>query len=137
MKQVIFFKDKLVVEIPDYYEYTTKQMYPVVLYDPEDTSFIIKFLVIDSKEDSEQESFYNDKKLEKCFKTVSEEKYYYIRNHVIEIDNNKLFVISFEIIFKNYYINIRVHSLEELETESKNNLIKLIDEMILTINENI
>jgi len=137
MKKVVFFKDKLVVEISDYYEYSIEHNYSLILYYPKNKSFTIKFIVVDSKEDSNQESFYNNKKLEKSFKTFSKEKYYFIKDHIFEIDNKKLFVASFEIIFRYYYINIRVNTLEELEMESKNNLIKHIDDMILTIDENI
>ena len=137
MKKVVFYKDKLVVEIPDYYEYSIEQNYSLILFYSKNRSFTIKFIVVDSKENSNQESFYDNKKLEKRFKTFSEEKYYSINNHVFEIDNKKLFVVSFEIIYKYYYINIRVNTLEELEMESKNNLIKHIDDMILTIEENI
>jgi hypothetical protein len=134
MKQITFFKDKLVVEIPDYYEYSFEHNYSLVLYQ-KDQSYNIKIIVIDSNENGEQKIFYNNIKSKECFKKFSEEKYYSINNHVFQIENKKLFVTSFEIIFKNYYINIRVNTLAELKIESRNNLIKYIDKMILTINE--
>jgi hypothetical protein len=136
MKQIIFFKNKLVVEVPSYYEHSFESYYSLVLYYPKNKSFNIKFIVVDSNESSEQLVFYNNKKTENYFKKATEEKNYTVKNHKFEIDNKKLFITSFEIIFKNYYINIRVNTLEELEAESKNNMIKHIDEIILTINEN-
>jgi hypothetical protein len=126
-----------VVEIPDYYEYSFEYNYSLVLHCPNSKSFNIKFIVIDSNIDREQKVFFNGIENKDYYKRISEEKYYNVNNHVFEIDNGKLFVTSFEIIFKYYYINIRVNTLEKLEIESNNDLIRHIDEMILTIDENI
>jgi hypothetical protein len=68
MKQIIFFKDKLVVEIPNYYEYSFESGYSLALYYPKNKSFNIKFIVVDSNENSEQLVFYNNKKTEKYLK---------------------------------------------------------------------
>jgi len=136
MKKISFFKDKLVVEVPDYYEYTSNEYYTLVLYHLKNKSYLIKFIVIDSSENTKYKNIYENIKSKNYHKKYSEEKYYGVYNHKFDIENSKLFVTSFEIIFKNYYINIRVNLSEELDENNNRNLIEYIDKIICTISEN-
>ena len=136
MKKISFFKDKLVVEVPDYYEYTSNEYYTLVLYHLKNEAYLIKFLVIDSNENTKHKEFYEKIKSKGYFKKYSEEKYYGVYNNKFEIEKSKLFVTSFEIIFKNYFINIRVNLSEELDENSNRDLIEYIDKIIYAISEN-
>ena len=136
MKCVPFFNDLLIVEIPEYYEYTSNEYYTLVLHNSKNKSYTIKFIVIDSNENEKHKEFYENIKSKKCSKYFTEEKYYGVYNHKFEIEDSILFVTSFEIIFKNYYINIRVNLLEELDENDNKNLIDYIDKIIYSIDQN-
>jgi hypothetical protein len=137
MKRITFFDDKLVVEVPDYYEYTTNEYYTLVLYQSKYKAYTIKFIVIDSNENNQNKIFYENIISKGYIKKYSDDKYYNVYNHELNVENDELFITSFEIIFKNYYINIRVNLLEELDKDDNKKLIKYIDNIISTININI
>ena len=137
MKSITFFFDKLVVEVPDYYEYATNEYYTLVLFQSKNKTYTINFLVIDSNENNQHKTFYENIVSKGYIKKYSDEKYYNVYNHKLDVENKKLFITSFEIIFKNYYINIRVNLLEELDEGENKKLIKYIDKIISTININV
>ena len=137
MKEIKFFNKKLLVEVPDYYEYSLEDYGSLVLFHPENRTFTIKFIVIDSNGGKKEKEIYDNKNKNNFKIKLSENKYYNINNYEFKIEEKILFVTSFEIIFKNYYINIRINTLEKIQEKSYDNLLEYINEIILTIKENI
>ena len=137
MKEIMFFKDKLIIDVPDYYSYTSNEYYTLVLYTTEGKKYAIKFIVIDSNENDKHKELYNEiVKRKNVYKAYSDEKYFSVFNHSFDLENGKLYITSFEIIFKNYYINIRWNELEEMDVENKIGFIEYIEKLISTIKEN-
>jgi hypothetical protein len=106
------------------------------LFNNDNNLFTIKILITDKHEGIEQNKLFEDIIEKGVQNKVSEEKYYNIYEHSFETDTGTLFVVSFEIIFKHYYINIRVNTLEKQENEQLEGLKMFIHNIILTIIEN-
>ena len=137
MKEIVFFKNKLIITVPDYYSYTSNEYYTLVLYTTEGKKYAIKFIVIDRNENEKHNKLYKEIVNRKnVYKAYSDEKYFSVFNHSFDSENGKLNVTSFEIIFKNYYINIRWNDLEEMDSKNKKGFIEYIEKIINTIKEN-
>jgi hypothetical protein len=135
MKEIILLKDKLLMEIPEFYESRYDYYGILEIYYPKGKFAMIKFLIIDSTVDNDCNKLYNDIKNKGFTNKISENIYYSVYNHSFELNNEIFYVTSFEIIFKKYYINIRVNTLEELVNKDREDLIKHIHKIILSIKE--
>jgi hypothetical protein len=135
MKKIILLKDKLTMEVPDIYEYRFDQNGILEIFYPKGKLAIIKFIIIDSTLGTEERKLYNNISIKKFSNIISENIFYNVFSHAFELDAQYLYVTSFEIILKQYYINIRVNTSEEIKDENKINLIEHIHNIILTIKE--
>jgi hypothetical protein len=135
MKEIILLKDRLLMEVPEFYESKYDHNGILEIYYPKGKFALIKFLIIDSTADNDQYKFYNDIKNKGINYKISEDIYYSVYNHSFELNNDILYVTSFELIFKEYYINIRVNTSEEIVDVNRENLINHIHNIILTIKE--
>jgi peptide subunit release factor 1 (eRF1) len=81
MKPIMFYQNKLVVEVPIYYEHIFEYDEILILYYPNNKTFNIKFIVIGGNNGKEQNDFYNNMLDKKYSKIISEDKYYDISDH--------------------------------------------------------
>ena len=134
MKDIIL-NDKLVFSVPDFYESRYDNNGILEIFYPKGKYAIIKFIIVDSTDGIEQKELYKNISQKEYLKKINENKYYNVYSHKFKINNDILYVTSFEIVFNNYYINIRVNTMDEIIGEDKINLIEHIHNIILTIKE--
>ena len=125
MKDIIL-NNKLVFSVPDFYESRYDNNGILEIFYPKGKYAIIKFIIVDSTDGIEQKELYKNISQKEYLKKINENKYYNVYSHKFKINNDILYVTSFEIIFNNYYINIRVNTMDEIIGEDKINLIEHI-----------